>query len=190
MVSINLLRGQQQYERQMRRRSKLQLFIGALVLAGVSVVWGWVVVDGNRAVQRLEQEVQAKQARVASLQTTHRQVLKLKERRQTLVAERDKLKTLTNELHGPVRLLSIISRIVDPLDVWLMHLQAENERVILSGFARSLDDVLKLAKDFEKTELLGPVDVFKVEPRAGQPDLFQFSMNVFMDSTDHGRRNS
>lgn len=190
MVSINLLKGQQQYERQVRRRSKSELFAGAFVLAGVCAVWGWVIVDGNQAVQRLEQELQEKQTRVAVLQKTHHQVLMLKERRQTIVTEQNKLKALTNELNRPIRLLSIISQVVDPLDVWLRRLQAKNEKIVMSGFARSLDDVLTLAKDFEKTEMLGPVDIFEVEPQEGQADLFQFSMNVFMDSTNHDRKNS
>ncbi len=190
MVSINLLKGQQHYERQVRSRSKSELFVGVFVLAGVCAVWGWVVVDGNHAVQRLEQEIQEKQARVALLQKTHRQVLTLKERRQTIVTEHNKLKALTNELNRPIRLLSIISQVVDPLDVWLLHLQAKDEKIVLSGFARSLEDILILAKDFEKTDMLGPVNIFETQAHVGQSDLFQFSMNIFMDSTDHGRKNS
>ena len=190
MVSINLLKGQRQDERRVRRRSKSETLAGACVLASVCAFWGWVVIDGNHAAQRLQQEVQAKQARVALLQKTHQQVLTLEERRQAILTEYNKLKTLTSELNGPIRLLSIISRVVDPLDVWLLHLQAENATITLSGFARSLEDVLKLAKDFEKTEMLGPVDIFDAEPYVEQPDLFRFSMNVFMDSTDHGRKNS
>ena len=188
MVSINLLKGQRHDERQVRRRSKAELFVGVGVLASVCAFWGWVSIDVNHAMQRLEQEMQAKQARVVLLQKTHEEVLTLEKRRQAIVTERNRLKALTSEL--PIHLLSIIGRAVDPLDVWLLHLQAKDEKITLSGFARSLEDVLKLAKDFEKTEMLGPVDVVDAGPHVQQPDLFQFSMNVFMDSTDHGRKHS
>ncbi len=190
MVSINLLKGQQPYECQVRRRSKSELFVGVVVLAGVCAFWGWMVVDGNHAVQRLEQEIQEKQARVALLQKTHHQVLALEERRQTIFTEHDNLKALTHELTRPIRLLSIVSQVVDPLDVWLLHLQAKDDKIILSGFARSLKEILTLAKDFEKTDMLGPVNVFETQAHVGQSDLFQFSMNIFMDSTDDGRKNS
>ncbi len=190
MVSINLLKGQQRYARRVRGRSRSELFAGAVVLTGVCAVWGWVIVDGNRMVQWLEREIQEKQARVALLKKTHHQVLTLKERRQVIVTERNKLKALTNDLDKPIRLLSIISQVVDPLDVWLLHLQAKDEKIILTGFARSLEDILKLSKDFEKTDVLGPVNVFETQPHVGQSNLFQFSMNVFMDSTDHGRKDS
>lgn len=190
MVSINLLKGQQHYEHRVRSRSKSELSAGVVVLAGVCAVWGWAIVNGNLAVQRLEQEIQEKQARVALLQKAHHKVLKLKERRQVIVTEHNKLKALTNDLAQPTRLLSIISQVVDPLDVWLLHLQAKDEKIILTGFARSLEDILKLSKDFEKTDMLGPVNVFETQAHVGQSNLFQFSMNVFMDSTDHVRKNS
>lgn len=186
MVSINLLRNQRYDDRLVRRRAKSELFAGICVMASVCAFWGWVAIDVNHATQRLEEEMQAKQARVALLQHTHEEVVTLEERRQALVTEWNRFKALTSEVDSPIRLLSIISRVVDPLDVWLLHLQAKDEKMTLSGVARSLQDVLKLAKDFEKVEMLGPVDVVNAGPHVQQPDLFQFSMNVLMDPPDHG----
>ncbi len=188
MVSINLLRGQRHDDRLVRRRAKLELFSWVCVLASVCAFWGWVAVDGNHATQRLEQEMQAKQSRVALLQKTQQKVLALEEQRQAMVAEQERVKALTSELNSPIYLLATISRVIDPLDVWLLHLQAKDEKVTLSGVARSLQDVLKLAKDFEKR--LGPVDVLDAGPHVQQPDLFQFSINVLMEPRDHGRTNS
>lgn len=190
MVSINLLKGQRHDDRRARRRSKLELFAGICVLAGVWALWGWVAADIRQGTERLEQELQAKQARVAVLQKAHQEVLILEEHRQAMVSEWTRLKALTSDLAKPVHLLSMISRVVDPLDVWLLDLQAKDEQITLSGFARSLDDVLKLAKDFEKTDVLGRVDVVDAEPLVQQPDLFQFSMNLFLDSADHVRQDS
>lgn len=188
MVSINLLRGQRQDGRLVQRRAKLELIAGGCVLSSVCAFWGWVTVDGNHATQRLEQEMQAKQSRVALLQKTQQEVLALEEQRQAMVAEQERIKALTSELGSPVHLLATISQVVDPLDVWLLHLQAKDAKVTLSGVARSLQDVLKLAKDFEKR--LGPVDLVDAGPHVQQPDLFQFSMNVLMRPRDHGRTNS
>lgn len=190
MVSINLLKGQRHDDRRGRRRSRLELFAAIGVLAGVWALWGWVAVDAGHETQRLEQEMQAKQARVAVLQKTNQEVLTLEERRQAVVSERNRLQALRRDLAKPIHLLSMISRVVDPLDVWLRHLEAKDDKIVLSGFARSLEDVLSLAKDFEKTDLLGRVDVVEAQPFIQQSDLFQFSMNLFMDSTDHGRQNS
>lgn len=188
MVSINLLRGQRYDERLARKRAKLELFAGICVIASVCAFWGWVAVDVTQATQRLERETQAKQARVALLQTTRQEVLALEERRQSMAARQERVNALTSALDSPIRLLSIISRVIDPLDVWLLHLQAKDGKVTLSGVARSLRDVLKLAKDFEKG--LGPVDVAAAGPHAQLPDLFQFSMNVWMDSPNHRGTNS
>ncbi len=188
MVSINLLRGQRDDEHLARKRAKLELFAGGFVIASVCVFWGWVAIDVTQSTQRLEREIQAKQARVALLQTARQEVLALEERRQAMAAQQERINALTSELDSPIRLLSIISRMVDPLDVWLLHLQAKDEKITLSGVARSLQDVLKLAKDFEKG--LGPVDVVGAGPHAQLPDLFQFSMNVWMDSPNHGGTNS
>ena len=190
MVSINLLRGQRSGDHLVRKRAKSELIAGTCVMASVCAFWGWVAIDVTQATQRLEREVQAKQARVALLQTTQREVLALEERRQVMVAEQEKVEALTSELDRSVHLLSIISRVVDPLDVWLLHLQAKDEQVTLSGVARSLQDVLTLAKDFEKHGKLGPVDVVDAGPHAQLPDLFQFSMNIWMDSPNHGGTNS
>ncbi|MCY4614484.1 MAG: hypothetical protein OXB94_12815 [Nitrospira sp.] len=184
MVSINLLKDRRYDDGRGRRRSKAELFAGGCVLASVCAFWGWGVIDVNDATQRLEQEMQEKQERVALLQNTHREVLTLEERRQAVLTEHDRLKTSTKQLAGPIHLLSMISRLVDPLDVWLLHLQADDEKITLSGFSHSLEDVVKLAKDFEK--MLGPVDVVDAGPHDRRPDLFQFSMNVLMDSTKHG----
>jgi len=114
--------------------------------------------------------------------------LALEERRRAMAAREERVNALTSALDSPIRLLSIISRVVDPLDVWLLHLQAKDEKVTLSGVARSLQDVLKLANDFE--EGLGPADVVDAGPHAQLPGLFQFSMNVWMDLRDHGGTNS
>ena len=188
MVSINLLRGQRSDGRLARKRAKLELFAGGCVIASVCAFWGWVAIDVTQTTQRLERETQAKQARVALLQTTRQEVLALEKRRQAMAARQERVNALTSALDSPIRLLSIISRVVDPLDVWLLHLQAKDDKVALSGVARSLQDVLKLAKDFEKG--LGPVDVVNAGPHAQLPDLFQFSMNVWMDSSNHGGTNS
>ena len=190
MVSINLLRGQRHDDRLARRRAKSELFAAFCVLGSVCAFWGWIAVDGNYATQRLEREMHAKQSRVALLQETQQEVLALEEQRQAMIAEQERVKALTSELDSPVHLLATISRVIDPLDVWLLHLQAKDEKVTLSGVARSLQDVLKLAKDFEENERLGPVDVRDAGPYVQQPDLFQFSMNVLMEPRDHGRTNS
>ena len=190
MVSINLLRGQRYDERLARKRAKLELFAGGCVIASVCAFWGWVAIDVTQATQRLERETQAKGARVALLQTTRQEVLVLEERRQVMAARQERIDALTSALDSPIHLLSIISRVVDPLDVWLLHLQAKDEKVTLSGIARSLQDVLKLAKEFTKHGRFGPVDVVDAGPHAQLPDLFQFSMNVWMDSPSHGRTNS
>ena len=190
MVSINLLRGQRSDDRLVRKRAKSELIAGICVMASVCAFWGWVAIDVTQATQRLEREMQAKQARVALLQTTQREVLALEGRRQAMVAEQERVKALTSELDRPIHLLSVISRVIDPLDVWLLHLQAKDEKVTLTGVARSLHDVLKLAKDFEKNEGLGSVDVVDTGPHVQQPDLFHFSMNVLMEPRDHGRTNS
>ena len=190
MVSINLLKGQRHDDRRGRRRARLELFAAIGVLAGVWALWGWVAIDAGHGTQRLEQEMQAKQARVALLRKANQEVLALEEQRQAVVSERNRLQALRSDLARPIHLLSMISRVVDPLDVWLRHLQAKDESVTVSGVARSLEDVLTLAKDFEKTDMLGRVDVVDVRPHAQQSDLFQFSMTLFMDSTDHARQNS
>ena len=183
MVSIKLLKGQRYDEPPARKRAKLELFAGACVVASVCACWGWVAIDVTQATQRLEEDMRAKQARVALLQIARQEVAALEERRQAMTAQEERVNALTSELGNPIRLLSIISRAVDPLDVWLLRLQAKDEKIALSGVARSLQDVLTLAKDFEKG--LGPVDVVAAGPHAQLPDLFQFSMNVWMDSPNH-----
>ena len=190
MVSINLLRGQRYDERPARKRAKLEVSAGVCVIASVCAFWGWVAIDVTQATQRLERETQAKRARVALLQTTRQEVLALEERRQAMAARQERVHALTSALDSPIHLLSIISKVVDPLDVWLLRLQAKDEKVTLSGVARSLQDVLKLAKEFEKRGRFGPVDVVDAGPHAQLPDLFQFSMNVWMDSPNHGGTNS
>lgn len=184
MVGINLLRGQRYDERPVRKRAMLEVCAGICVIAVVCVFWGWVALDVTRATQRLDRETQAKRARVALLQTTRQEVLALEERRQAMAARQERVNALTSALDRPIHLLSIVSEVVDPLDVWLLHLQAKDEKVTLSGVARSLRDVLRLAEEFEKG--LGPVDVVGAGPHAQLPDLFQFSMNVWTDSPNHG----
>ncbi len=71
MVSINLLKGQRHDVPRVRSRSKAELFVGTGVLASVCAFWVWVSIDVNHATQRLEQDMQAKQARVVLLQKTH-----------------------------------------------------------------------------------------------------------------------
>ena len=190
MVSINLLKDRRDDDRRERRRSRLELLAGMSVLAGVRAVWGWGAVDVRHTTERLAGEMQEKQARVALLQKTNQEVLALEEQRQAVISERNRLQALRSDWARPIHLLSMVSRVVDPLDVWLRHLEAKDDKIALSGLARSLEDVLRLAKDFEKTGVPGRVDVVDAGPFAQQFDLFQFSMNLFMDSTDHGRQNS
>ncbi len=186
MVSINLLKDQRRSERQTRRRPRVELFVGAFVLTAVFAGWGWVAVEGSQAMQRLEQEVQDKQSRLALMTKRQDLVLTLQEQRNAVVAEHEGLAALTRDRDRPVRLLSVISRVVDPLDVWLSRLQATDEKVTLSGVALSREGILTLAKNLENTDLLGPVTVFAIQPHVAQPELFRFSMNVFMDFADHG----
>lgn len=174
MVAINLLKGPQAHTA--RRRARAELFVGIFALACTVSVWGWVVVDGGHAIQRLERDIQEKQGRLALMEKTQDQVLALKEQRKTIVAEQKQLMALTNDPNGPIRLLSVLSQVVDPLDVWLRHLQTTEKKVVLSGFALSREDVVKLAKHLEA--VLGPVNVFETQADAAQPARLRFSMNM------------
>ena len=186
MVGINLLKDQRRSEQQARRRPRLELFVGAFVLAAVFAGWGWVAVDGRQAIQRLEQEIRHKQSRLALMTQRQDLILTLQKQRNAMVAEHETLAALTRGVDRPMRLLSVISRVVDPLDVWLHRLQATDEKVTLSGVALSHEGILKLAKNLENTDMLGPVNVFSIHPHVAQPELFRFSMNVLMDFADHG----
>ncbi len=184
MVSINLLK--ERFERRTRRRPVAELCIGTFVLAAVVAGWGWMVVDGNRVIHHLERDIRQKQDRLALMTQQRDRMLTLRKQRDAVVAERETLAALTRDRDRPVRLLSVIGRVIDPLDVWLRRLQTTDEKVTLSGVARSREAVLELAKHLERTDMLGSVDVFAMSPQAASPEQFQFSMNVFLDVADHG----
>ncbi len=190
MVRINLLKDQQRSERRNRRRSKVELCVGVFGLAAVFTCWGWVVVDGSQAIQQLEQAIQDKQGRLGVMTQHQDRVLTLQEQRNTVLTEHATLEALTRDIDRPIRLLSVINRIVDPLDVWLRQLRASDEKVTLSGVALSRDGILQLAKELKKTDMLGAVNVFEIQAHSAQPDLFRFSMNISMDSVDHGTQPS
>ncbi len=186
MVNINLLNDQRRSARQDRRRSRSEWFVVIVVLTVVFTGWGWVVVGGNQAIQQLEQAIQDKQGRLALMTQRQDLVLTLQAQRDAMAAEHETLDALTRGRDRPVRLLSVISQVVDPLDVWLRQMQATDEKVTLSGVARAHEGIWELAKNLEHTDMLGPVDVFEIQTHAAQPELFRFSMNVFMDQLDHG----
>ena len=184
MIAINLLKSPQARDHPARRRAKSEFVAGIMVVACTVSVWGWLVFDGNDAGQRLEQKVREKQSRLALMEETRDQVLALKEQRRTIVAERKRLTTLTRDPDGPLRLLSVISQVVDPLDVWLLRLQTKDQRVLLSGLALSQDAIVKLTENLEETEVIGSVSTFETQADAVQPSRLRFSIN--MDSVDHG----
>lgn len=186
MVSINLLNDERRSARQDRRRSRSAVLVVVCVLAVVVTGWGWVAVGGSQTIERLEQEVQDKRGRLALMVQQQNLVLTLQEQRDAMAAEHETLDALTRGLDRPVRLLSMISQVVDPLDVWLRQLQATDEKVTLSGVARAHEGIWELAKNLEHTDMLGQVDVFEIRAHVSQPELFLFSMNVFMDDGDHG----
>ncbi len=186
MVSINLLKGQRHDKRRGHRRSVSELLVGIVVLISVFLVWGWMAVDGSQAVQRLERAIHDRQTHLAVMQQHQDRILVFQEQRNTLLAEHQHLKALTTERERPIRLLSVISQVVDPLDIWLRRLQAKGARITLSGVALSHAGILALARDLENTDMLGPVSVFEIQAHVTQPALFRFSMNVAMDSADHG----
>lgn len=184
MIAINLLKSPQARDRPARRRAKSEFVAGIAVLACTVAVWGWLVFDGNDAGQRLEQKVREKQSRLALMEKTRNQVLALKEQRRTILAERKRLTILTRDPNGSLRLLSAISRVVDPLDVWLLRLETNDQRVLLSGLALSQDAVVKLTENLEETKVIGSVSAFETQADTVQPSRLRFSIHA--DAVDHG----
>lgn len=184
MIAINLLKSPHVRDRPDRRRAKSEFVAGIVVLACTVAVWGWLVFDGNDAGRRLEQKVREKQSRLAVMEKTRDQVLALKEQRRTILAERTRLTTLTRDPNGPLRLLSVISRVVDPLDLWLLRLQTNDHRILLSGLALSHDAVVKLTENLEETKVIGSVSAFETQADTVQPSRLRFSIHA--DAVDHG----
>ena len=184
MITINLLKGPPTLDRPARRRAQSELVAGGVVVACTVAVWGWLVFDGNDAGQRLEQKVREKQSRLAVMEKTRDQVLALKAQRRTIAAEQKRLTTLTRDPNGPLRLLSVIGQVVDPLDVWLLRLQTNDQRVLLSGLALSQDAVVKLTENLEETKVIGSINTFETQADTVQPSRLRFSINA--DAVDHG----
>lgn len=118
------------------------------------------------------------------MEKTRNEVLALKEQRRTILAERKRLTILTRDPNGSLRLLSAISRVIDPLDVWLLRLETNDQRVLLSGLALSQDAVVKLTENLEETKVIGSVSAFETQADTVQPSRLRFSIHA--DAVDHG----
>jgi len=183
MMRINLLPHREQ-KRQARQRQFVSLAIGLAVLGAAVVLlghvaFGWQIESQNSRNGLLKTEI-------AKLDTQIKEIDKLREQTQALLARKQVVETLQSNRTEAVHLLDQMVRQL-PDGIYLRSLRQAGAKVTLVGYAESSARVSTLMRNIEASPWLQSPELVEIKsidsPTAKSRRVNEFTLNVRIKQT-------
>jgi type IV pilus assembly protein PilN len=134
------------------------------IVIGVGVVLVFIGACGYRW-QMLSDEVetqkQVKVSKTKELDELKKKVLEVEdfEKKKRLLEDKNRIiEQLRKNQSGPVKLLDYLSQSLDPLKVWLVSVEGDNQ-VTVSGKALTNDDIVEFIRNLQRTAFFSTVNL-------------------------------
>ena len=186
MIKINLLPQPNQSEGwEQDRMMPVPTVIGvAVFLVILGMCWMWTLTL-NQELQALLDEKVAKERISAELKKKSQHIQLVQDQHQALVTRSLLMDQSVSNKFDPVTLMDVISRSVDPLNLWLHQVSVNGENVEITGRGGKSEDVLAFVDTLERSpiwhNLLG-VET-KTESFQGFP-VHHFTLRFTLDGVE------
>ena len=177
MIRLNLLPHREQ-KRQARKRQFVSLSIGLAVLAAAVVALGHVVLANQTENQNSRNQLL--KTEIAKLDEQIKEIDRLREQTQALLARKQIVETLQTNRTEAVHLIDQIVRQI-PDGIYLRSVKQTDSRVTLIGFAQSNARVSTLMRNIEGSPWLEKpalVEIKSVQLPGGRVNEFTLNLMV------------
>ena len=190
MITINLLRNQRVNERRRQRGLRTQALTSVAVVACALGACAYMWVSLDRDLDHWKVEKRAHQSRLETLTKRVLQAEALEKEIRVLIEKNRKIRKLLAQQKNPIRLLDHVSRSLDPLNLWLVDLQAEGSRVALNGVAATRQDILEFTKNLGGTDFFHAIKIVETREEANRPGLYRFTVTMVMEEPTYAGTHS
>jgi len=186
MITINLLKQSLADIRHIRRRRRLEGLVALLAFVVVGSGLGLVWMDVRQQIQLLEDDLEGKRRLVVAQAGEESMVQSLTDQKAFLMEEALHLEEMQRFRSQSVQILDVVSRILDPLDLWLVAMDFKKGRLDLKGMAKSREDIFRFSQSLGQQTLFQALTISETRAEwiADEP-MFSFTFNLQM-ANDHG----
>ncbi len=178
MIRINLLPHRQQ-KRQARQRQFVSLSIGLTVLGLALIALGWVILGAQIEIQ--ESRNTLLKAEIGKLDEQIKEIDKLREQTQALLARKQVVETLQSNRTEAVHVLDQMVRQL-PDGIYLKSLRQTGPKIQLVGYAQSSARVSTLMRNIDASPWLTSPELVEIKsvpsPVAKDLKVNEFTLNV------------
>jgi type IV pilus assembly protein PilN len=178
MIRLNLLPHREQ-KRQARKRQFVALSIYTGILAAAIVGLGYVILSGR--VENQDSRNRLLKTEIAKLDTQIKEIDKLREQTQALLARKQVVETLQTNRTDDVHLLDQIVRQL-PDGIYLRAVKQADTRVTLTGYAQSNARVSTLMRNIESSPWLQKPELVEIRsvalPNSAGQRVNEFTLNL------------
>ena len=178
MIRINLLPHREQ-KRQARQRQFVSLSIGLTILGLALVALGWVILGAQIEIQ--ESRNNLLKAEIAKLDEQIKEIDKLREQTQALLARKQVVETLQSNRTEAVHVLDQMVRQL-PDGIYLKSLKQTGPKIQLVGYAQSSARVSTLMRNIDSSPWLTSPELVEIKsvqsPVAKDLRVNEFTLNV------------
>ena len=178
MIRINLLPHREQ-KRQARQRQFVSMSIGLTVLGLALIALGWVILGAQIEIQ--ESRNNLLKAEIAKLDDQIKEIDKLREQTQALLARKQVVETLQSNRTEAVHLLDQMVRQL-PDGIYLKSLKQTGSKIQLVGYAQSSARVSTLMRNIDSSPWLQSPELVEIRsvqsPTTKDLRINEFTLNV------------
>ena len=178
MIRINLLPHRQQ-KRQARQRQFVSLSIGLAIMGLALVALGWVIL--NAQIENQEGRNALLKTEIAKLDEQIKEIDKLREQTQALLARKQVVETLQANRTEAVHILDQLVRQL-PDGIYLRSVKQTGPRIQLVGYAQSSARVSTLMRNIDSSPWLTQPELVEIKlvpsPLAKDLRINEFTLNA------------
>ena len=170
MIRVNLLPVKAQRKRETGLQQHILMGL-AVVLVVMGVAFYNFTLGGD--IERLTEDIQAKEAEVARLEKIIGEVNQYESQKQKLLAQLKVIEELEKGKSGPVKVLDALASGI-PKRVWIESMDEKDGRVTMTGFGLEMADISEFLKSLEKSPHFTEVQLKFTEskPQKGLQSFF------------------
>jgi Tfp pilus assembly protein PilN len=160
------------------------VFLGALLVAGVLVAGGWYFLENRKLSDRQDLLVQ-KQAEAKRLEGIIKEVENYKKQKESLKTRIDLINQLKQNQKGPARLMDRISQDLPDL-VWLDKMTVAGNVVTIDGRGLNPNAIANFVETIKNDPMFEEPDLGSVTQVSSTPLVYSYTMNFHFSYVPKG----
>ena len=180
MIAINLLRCTLENEHRQRRRCQGEAAVVLLIVLGTIAVCGFVWADLDQSLGQFQKEKEQKTTQLAEWERAYSQLEEINRYTADLRKRSRQVTHLMGQQRRSIQLLDTVSRSLDPLKLWLIRLEMQQDQVTLMGFADSKAQIVQFVQYLKRDGLFQEVTVLEAGQVSGKPSKYNFTMTLLL----------